>query len=281
VPGFHNTTGSQNSFFGRQAGFHNTTGYSNSFFGVGAGNSNTDGSGNSFFGDGAGNSNTTGNENSFFGFVAGLKNTTGLYNSFFGRDAGFWNTTGSGNSLVGYQAGVNNTEGGYNTASGYDALYFNTSGSYNTALGMNSGLNSTTGNYNIFLGANVSGTAIDTNTIRIGKPYNASTQEGQNRAYIAGIVETVLTESDAPKVVGVGKDGRLGTFPPVLFLQSPPATQIQPGAAEPGSVSGSMLFLSSGATPPSGYTLLGYTDIELKSAGKRPSSIAIDVYMKQ
>ena len=55
----NNSTGSSNSFFGRNAGNTNTTGDANSFVGSSAGFNNTGGSGNSFVGVNAGLSNTT------------------------------------------------------------------------------------------------------------------------------------------------------------------------------------------------------------------------------
>jgi hypothetical protein len=282
--GYSNTTASDNSFFGHHAGFSNTTGLGNSFLGYEAGYANTTGWDNSFLGYQAGYSNTTGDGNSFFGHYAGYANTTGYNNSFLGYGAGYSSTTGYWNTFLGLEAGFYNTTGNYNTATGLAALSFNSTGKYNTALGTSSGHNSTTGNYNIFLGAFVEGTAADTNTIRIGLPYDASTQVGQNQAYMAGIVENPLSPSDGPMAVGILPDGRLGTLPSVVPLQTTISsglpTQVQPTAAETAPVAGSLLFLSSGATPPSGYTLMGHTDFDLKMAGNKHSSITIDVYMK-
>jgi hypothetical protein len=101
-----------------------------------------------------------------------------------------------------------------NTATGAYALFAST-GAHNTALGTSAGFDATTGSYNVYLGADVVGTAADTNTIRVGLPYNSGTGAGQNRTFIAGIHGTVLTGSAVPVFVDV--NGQLGTLtPPVV-----------------------------------------------------------------
>jgi hypothetical protein len=70
----------------------------------------------------------------------------------------------------------------------------------------------TTGNYNLFLGANVTGTASDTNTIRIGLPYDGT--NGQNQTFIAGIYGTPMA-GVSPVVINAS--GQLGTTPLLTF----------------------------------------------------------------
>jgi hypothetical protein len=106
-------------------------------------------------------------------------------------------------------AASNNTTGYYNTASGNSALQNNTTGAYNAALGAMAGNNALTGNYNLFLGAEVLGTASDTNTIRIGLPYDGTA--GQNQTFIAGIYGTAVT---AGVPVFINANGQLGIEQP-------------------------------------------------------------------
>jgi hypothetical protein len=128
------------------------------------------------------------------------------YNTATGFEALLFNTTGGFNTASGDSALVRNTTGDSNTASGVNALVFNTSGSFNTALGFGAGQNATTGNYNLFLGANVTGTAADTNTIRLGVPHDGT--NGQNQTFIAGIYGTPIT-GGLPVVIDA--NGQLGT----------------------------------------------------------------------
>ena len=83
---------------------------------------------------------------------------------------------------------------------------FNSTGHRNTALGFNAGLNATNGSDNLFLGAEVQGTAADTNTIRIGVPFDGAL--GQNKTFIAGIYGTQLTGAATP--VFIDANGQLG-----------------------------------------------------------------------
>ena len=150
-------------------------------------------------------------------------------------------------------------------------------GNFNTALGKNAGSECTFGYYNICIGAHVKGLAEDTNTIRIGTPYDPTQSvpfgpAGQNRTFIAGIVESPLSPSDALGAVGITSEGRLGTIA-TESLQGPPGE---------GLVSGSLLFLRSGVTPPAGYSLLGTTSFSLTTSGsKKPTVITVHVYQKQ
>ena len=61
----------------------------------------------------------------------------------------------------------------------------------------------------MFLGGNVTGTAADTNTIRLGLPYSAGL--GQNQTFIAGIYGTPVTNW-LPVVIDAS--GKLGTINP-------------------------------------------------------------------
>jgi hypothetical protein len=118
--------------------------------------------------------------------------------------------------------------GNYNTAVGDDALRNNTYGGWNTAVGHQAGYNEVNGAFNIYLGANVTGAAYDTNTIRIGLPYDSASGAGQNQTFIAGIAGTVLT---TPAVqVFIDANGQLGTLVP------PPITGSIDGTVVPGAV---------------------------------------------
>ncbi len=104
------------------------------------------------------------------------------------------NTTGGYNTATGRSALVLNTTGEFNTANGVAALFSNVTGSNNTAVGTNAGAAATTGSYNVSLGSQVSGTAADTNTIRIGLPFGTlGAGTGQNQTFIAGIYGTSLS----------------------------------------------------------------------------------------
>src|SRR5262249_39436566 len=76
----------------------------------------------------------------------------------------------------------------------------NTGGNNNIGLGSNAGANLTTGSNNIDIGANVTGSAGEANTIRIGK------QGTQKATFIAGIFGVPLTGS----TVVVNWSGKVG-----------------------------------------------------------------------
>lgn len=175
------------------------------------------------------------------------------------------------------------TPGLRNTGVGFQALINNISGRFNTAIGDVAGMNLQTGNWNIYLGASVYGPPEESNTIRIGFAYFSPGEgvppHGQNQTYIAGIIENSFPEGSNPAVVGVIYPGLLGTIP----VDSLPAgPQGPPGLPGEGLVSGSLLFLVQGATPPGGYTLLGTCDFALVVAGtKKPTKLTVNVYQKQ
>jgi hypothetical protein len=135
----------------------------------------------------------------------------------------YWNTTGYDNTAAGVNSMIGNTTGYYNAAVGASALFSNSAGYKNTAVGVSSlsgvttshdntalgffaGMNATTGSYNIFLGSNVTGTASDANTIRLGVPYAAGS--GQNKTFIAGIRGASVANA-LPVVIDAS--GQLGT----------------------------------------------------------------------
>jgi hypothetical protein len=147
------------------------------------------------------------------GHAALYSNTWGFENTAIGRSALLYNTTGADNTASGVGALFSNTTGFENTASVLYALFDNTTGASNTAIGSNAGSNATTGSYNVSVGADVTGTAADTNTIRIGLPYNGTTNppSGQNQTFIAGIYGTSVTNW-LPVVIDA--TGKLGTINP-------------------------------------------------------------------
>ncbi len=150
--GYSNTTGNSNTFLGYRAGYFNTSGYYNTFLGLNAGFSNTTGNCNTFLGPYSGNSNTTGYDNTFLGHYAGYSNTAGTFNTFIGHGAGNTNTTGNYNTFLGLAAGNANTTGNYNTFLGHYAGGTNTTGYSNTYLGNYAGYANTTGIGNLFIG---------------------------------------------------------------------------------------------------------------------------------
>jgi hypothetical protein len=193
-------TGRDNTGVGSSALFYNTTGNYNTASGSLALYSNTTGIANTASGSYALYSNTTGNYNTASGLSALFSNTAGYRNTASGSLALYSNTTGNYNTASGYPALYSNTTGYANTASGSFALYSNTTGNRNTAIGYSAGLNQTTGFNNIYVGYNVTGTAGESNVIRIGS--------GSTATYIAGISGAT---SSGGVAVYVNSSGRLGT----------------------------------------------------------------------
>jgi hypothetical protein len=142
------------------------------------------------------------------------ENTTGLNNTASGYEALFFNVAGSYNTAAG-GAALRTSTGDYNTAVGESALRGVTSGDRNTAVGYRAGYAATTGVDNLFIGAGVLGVAADTNTMRIGLPYNSGTGEGQNRTFISGIYDTQLTGT--AHAVFIDQFGQLGTVVPGIL----------------------------------------------------------------
>ncbi|MEZ5290564.1 MAG: hypothetical protein R2745_05750 [Vicinamibacterales bacterium] len=225
-----NTTANFNTAIGSQALRLNSTGASNTAGGDSALANNSTGSFNTAHGGSVLASNTTGLHNTASGYIALRFNTTGSYNTAGGSLALGAATTASFNTAYGGLALGSTTTGASNTASGYGALYLNTTGTLNTAVGQNAlvnnatgssnvavgqgaGFNATTGSYNVYLGADVAGTAADTNTLRIGLPYDGGTGMGQNQTFIAGIRGTAVTGGEVVFVDAAGKLGS-GVFSP-------------------------------------------------------------------
>jgi Chaperone of endosialidase len=127
-------------------------------------------------------------------------NTIGSDNTASGLIALQSNTTGAEKTGLGAFALAINTTGKNNTAEGSGALANSTTGSNNVAVGFDAGFNLQSGGNNIMIGANVPGTALEANTIRIGK------QGTQKSTFIAGIFGTAMSGS----TVVVSSTAKLG-----------------------------------------------------------------------
>ena len=241
--------GTNNVFAGIGAGAVNT-GSENSFFGRNAGFNNTEGGNNAFFGNTAGGRNTTGTFNSFYGSFAGSFNSTGNFNSFFGISAGNFNTEGSDNSLFGTQAGQGTTIGNYNSFFGRSAGFLNTEGSGNSFFGTDAGQANTTGIFNTIIGAyaNVAANNLDHATA-IGADAVVSASNSIVLGRTNGAVDKVGIGTSAPvarlEVVGnwTGEEGALritGDLPTIRFTGGPLADNrswiIHTGASGPGNL---------------------------------------------
>ena len=200
---FSLTTGTDNTAIGFNALLSNTSGVFNTATGRKALVSNTTGNSNTATGRNALVSNTTGNGNTANGRAALQINTTGDFNTATGQFALFSNSTGSENLAYGSGALFSNTTGNSNAAYGGDGLFGNTTGSFNVAVGFEAGSGLTTGDNNINIGAYVSGSAGESNTIRIG------TQGTQTGTFIAGISGTAVMG----RPVFVTSNGQLGVQP--------------------------------------------------------------------
>jgi hypothetical protein len=287
--------GTGNTASGYYALNSNLSGFRNTASGALAMQNNTSGSQNTASGFSALGSNTTGFDNTASGYGALSSNTTGSENTATGLLALSYNTEGFKNSATGVLALLSNTTGSSNTASGDFALWRNTTGSYNTAVGSGAGGDLIDGNFNVYLGAWVEGEAHESNTIRIGAPYETLGElpRGHNRTFIAGIVENpwrALPTSAA--LVGVEPDGRLGALDPASFKgdkgdtgpegpQGPQGPEGPQGPTGPGLVSGSLLQLVAGATPPAGYVFLGSHEMTLRTPGTKKTTVTVNVYRMQ
>lgn len=195
--------------------------------------------------------------NSAFGYMALTNNGGGgWYNTAVGAFALGSNYTGGANTAVGKEALFSNYDGVDNTAIGNRALYQingmeNTavgsmalqnavSGDFNTVLGARAGNGVIHGSYNIYIGASADPGGDESNTIRIGKPFDG--QPGQYKTIISGIVQSPLTVDQHPAVVGICGDGRLGTMSDDLLPSKgdpgPQGPQGVPGPAGEGLVPG-------------------------------------------
>jgi hypothetical protein len=205
-----NTTGVNNTGVGYLALISNTIGSRNTGIGYRVLESNTTGNRNTAIGSSALNINTE-HDNTATGYVALGNNTTGSRNTAIGASA-LDLSNGSDNTAIGYSTLSSFPVGNENTAVGGNAL-FETSGDRNTGVGALAGYRTTTGVDNIIIGARVFGTAADTNTIRIGKPFDGFSGQGQYATFIAGIRGTALPGT----LDGVYIDaaGQLGSGPVV------------------------------------------------------------------
>jgi hypothetical protein len=227
-------------------------------------------------------SNDDGSNNTAVGYQALFHNISGELNEAFGMGALYYNTTGSFNTAIGNMALEGNTTGFANTGVGSIALRGNSTGSYNTAIGWEAGENSGVGSYNIHIGANQTGYWNESNTIRIGIPYDADRPflAGQNRCFISGIVETAF--GSAAKVVGITNDGQLGAIPmDSLPTKGDPGPQGPAGPPGDGLAAGSFLFLSPGSPVPAGFGYVGSTFFPLTLANKKTVKLTVHVYQKQ
>jgi hypothetical protein len=235
-------------------------------------------------------SNTTGLMNTAVGSGALSSNILGCSNTAIGMGALAANLYSYGNTAVGEGALYRSVEGMDNTAIGYGALDFLTYGWDNIAVGNSAGTACINATGNVFLGAHVTGVVGDSHTIRIGLPYDELAPmhdgpAGQNRTFIAGIVESPLLPGAAPSVVGITSEGRLGTFPTELLPKGDTGPQGPQGIQGPGGeglISGSLLFLLRGVTPPTGYALLGTSEFSLMAPGsKKATKLIVNIYQKQ
>lgn len=97
-------------------------------------------------------------------------------------------TDANGNVFIGKSAGNTTLSGNSNTALGQNSIPLLISGSYNIALGRNAGASYSVGteSSNIIVGYNQTGTAGESNVLRIGS--NGTGNGEQNTAFIAGIL---------------------------------------------------------------------------------------------
>lgn len=150
---------------------------------------------------------TSGQGNTAIGWNAGLVLNTGSDNTLIGFDAGAGLLGAALNTFVGGISGRNVTTGTGNTAIGYGSLQNLMTGINNVVVGSGAVTGSA---YNGAETANIliaaSGTAGESNTIRIGIQGSANTQ--QNQCFIAGIVG--VTNSNAQAVTIDSTSGQLG-----------------------------------------------------------------------
>jgi hypothetical protein len=145
-----NTTGSNNSAFGREALRNNTTASNNTAVGYQAGYSVSTNPEVTAIGYRALYATTVGYTTAV-GSNALQANTTGTFNVALGREAGYSNTTGEKNTFIGYQALTNNTTASRQVAVGYQALTAS-NGQGNIGVGYQAGKDITSGTDNVCVG---------------------------------------------------------------------------------------------------------------------------------
>ena len=280
---YSNTDGIDNTAGGFSALRNNTVGHSNTASGSRALYSNTTGSRNTAVGYNALYYNTGGSletfqssSNTAIGAFTLHYNTTGASNTAIGEGALRDNTTGSQNTAIGlYALSAENPAGDCNTAIGSLAMQYN-AGHNNIAIGQEAGrYGKKTGSFNIWVSD--MGTETDEGVIRIGR---AGTQSG---TWIAGIVESPpFIAGQNPAVVGISSDGRLRTIPNELLPSQGPQGPIGPrGPDGEGLMSGSLLLLPSTIAPPTGYNLIGSTELKVDTPDNKNVKIIVNVYQKQ
>ncbi len=307
-----------NTAFGYGALSNNVDGYDNTAIGWRAMNNNQNGTTNTAVGFETMYYNNGGSINTGIGMHALHHNLSGIANVAVGHSAMFANTSGFCNTGIGHGALSGNNMGFYNTAVGDSALDTLTAGGYNLAVGGLAGSGLAEGHHNVYIyNSNIPGN--ESNTIRIGSPFDpaktwAERGQGQNRTFIAGIVERPFVAGvDSPSVVGITSEGQLGTVAPETLPPGPQGEKGDPGAmgpkgdpgpagpagpqgsagpqgavgpagpqgpAGPGLVPGSLLFLVAGAVPPPGYVFLGTQSVAYRMSNGRATTLTIFIFRK-
>ena len=169
------TTGAGNTGLGWRSLFSDSTGNYNTGVGAGTLVLNTADS-NTALGAAALLLNISGVGNTAVGTNALVYNDNGGGNTANGEFALFSNTTGSLNVAIGWDALPNNDNGSGNIAIGEESLVNNISGGDNTVLGAGAGANIQVGSNNVYIGSGVdaNGPFDESDTIRIGRPPNAT-----------------------------------------------------------------------------------------------------------
>lgn len=151
-------------------------------------------SNNTFLGAFAGNT-STGTSNIGIGAQSCQNLTSGLENVAVGVDSLRQAVSSQNNVCIGSKAGQNFTDS-LNVAVGGSALRSVTGGSQNVGIGYMAGSSYTgTESNNIIIGALNSGTAGESNTIRLGR------ETSQNTCYLAGNVITTTSLSGATRTI--------------------------------------------------------------------------------
>lgn len=238
------TSGTGNTFVGSTSGMQSTgTGGNNVCIGTASGTALTNGNSNTAVGSGSLGAITTNGSNVAIGTncmsaatgaaqntaigTSCLQNITTSNIVSIGFTAGQTHTSGTGCTYIGFAAGKTNSTGTNITAIGSSALTLCTAGP-NTAFGFSAGSALTTGtsniligssagtNYtssesaNILIGSGVTGTAAESNVLRIG--IGTGTSTGQlNSAFIQGITGVTQNPSASNSVVTiVNSTGQIG-----------------------------------------------------------------------
>lgn len=210
-PAGHNNTavGGRSMLYGTEGSNNTAVGYA-SLFNLG-GLVNT-GAGNTGVGSYALNELKAGSYNTAVGSSAMLEAHDGSRNAALGTAALSYIGPGNDNTALGYYALASNNGGNRNTAVGANALGVPYQGlppvNDSIAIGYRAGFNAVVGNHDIYIGHEG---AEESNTLRIGSPYNAAAESGQNRTFVAGIRGVTTGLADAVSVV-IDSAGQLGTI---------------------------------------------------------------------